>query len=247
MPHDRTCSRTGQLASRFRISIGGCTRPRCSGATLLRGIVSARRVGARKCVHPDDHGLPVNPRFRPHTLGVDDGPFEKRQPGPVPIIGVAMEGHDVIESVALGAFPVDGEGVTEYLAAWIGGLRTRPMLQAVILGGITVAGLGLIDLTALSERLGLPVLVVTRHDPAGSDLVDALRAAGLSHRVSVLERTPRAYGVGSGLYLAHAGTTRVEAEQLVLATLGKARVPEPLRVAHLIGQAIVLRESRGRV
>src|SRR5438093_4405087 len=110
---------------------------------------------------------------RPHTIGVDDAPFDKRQPGPVPIVGVAMEGHDVIESVALGEFPVDGEGVTEYLAGWIGGLRTRPMLQAVILGGITVAGLGLIDLTGLSERLALPVLVVTRHNPAGSDLVDA--------------------------------------------------------------------------
>jgi endonuclease V-like protein UPF0215 family len=189
----------------------------------------------------------VNPRFRPHTFGVDDAPFDKRQREPVPIVGVMMEGQDVLESVALGQFPVDGEGATEYLAGWISGLRTRPMLQAVILGGITMAGLGLVEISALSEQLALPVLVVTRHNPAGSDLADALRAAGLSHRLPALERTPRAYGVGAGLYLAHAGATRIEAEELVLATVGKARVPEPLRVAHLIGQAIVLRESRGRV
>jgi hypothetical protein len=63
----------------------------------------------------------------------------------------------------------------------------------------------------------------------------------------VLERIPRAYGVAEGLYLAHAGAPRLEAERLVTATLAKARLPEPLRVAHLIGQAIVLRESRGRV
>jgi endonuclease V-like protein UPF0215 family len=158
-----------------------------------------------------------------------------------------MEGQDVVEAVALSQFPVDGEGVTEYLATWIGGLRTRPMLQAVILGGITIAGLGLVEITSLSERLALPVLVVTRHNPVSSDLADALRAAGLSHRLAVLERTPRAYGVRAGLYLAHAGASRVEAEELVLATVGKARMPEPLRVAHLIGQAIVLRESRERV
>jgi uncharacterized protein len=184
---------------------------------------------------------------RPHTIGVDDAPFDKRQPGPVPIVGVAMEGHEVIESVALGEFPVDGEGATEYLATWIGGLRSRPMLQAVILGGITIAGLGVVDVTALSELLGVPVLVVTRHDPGRSDLADALRAAGLSHRLQILDRIPRAYGVGAGLYLAHAGASRVEAERLALATLGKAQLPEPLRVAHLIGQAIVLRQSRGRV
>jgi endonuclease V-like protein UPF0215 family len=180
-------------------------------------------------------------------LGVDDAPFDKRQPGPVPIVAVAMEGHDVVESIAMGQFPVDGDGATDYLGTWIAGLRARPMLQAVVLGGITIAGLGIIDVMALAERLGLAVLVVTRHNPARSELADALRVAGLSDRLALLERIPRAYGVGEGLYLAHAGVPRVEAERLLAATLGKARLPEPLRVAHLIGQAIVLRESRGRV
>ncbi|MGH7534941.1 MAG: DUF99 family protein, partial [Gemmatimonadales bacterium] len=189
----------------------------------------------------------MNRPSRPHILGVDDAPFDKRQPDPVPIVGVAMEGPDVIESVALGQFPVDGEGATEYLATWIAGLRARPMLQAVILGGITIAGLGIVDLMALAERLGLPALVVTRHNPAGSDLADALRAAGLHHRLALVERTPRAYGIAEGLYLAHAGAPRVEAEPLVMATLAKARLPEPLRVAHLIGQALVLRESRAGI
>jgi endonuclease V-like protein UPF0215 family len=191
----------------------------------------------------------VTKRFasRPHVLGVDDAPFEKRQARPVPIIAVTMEGNDLVESIAIGEFPVDGEGATEYLADWIGGLRTRAMLQAVILGGVTLAGLGIVDVTALAERLRLPVLVVTRHNPSGSELADALRAAGLSDRLAVLERIPRAFGVAEGLYLSHAGATRVDAEGLVRATLAKARLPEPLRVAHLIGQALVLRESRGRV
>lgn len=184
---------------------------------------------------------------RPHTLGVDDAPFDKRQTGPVPIVGVTMECNDLIESVALGEFPVDGDGATEYLATWIGRLRSRPMLQAVILGGITIAGLGIVDVITLAERLGLAVLVVTRHNPARSELADALEAAGLHDRIHVLERIPRAYGAGEGLYLAHAGASRVEAERLLSATLGKSRLPEPLRVAHLIGQAMVLRESRGRV
>jgi endonuclease V-like protein UPF0215 family len=73
-------------------------------------------------------------------------------------------------TVALGELPVDGEGATEYVVSWIGGLRSRPALQTVILD-----------------------------------------------------------------------------ERLVKATLAKSRLPEPLRLAHLIGQAIVLRESRGHV
>jgi endonuclease V-like protein UPF0215 family len=178
---------------------------------------------------------------------VDDAPFDKGQTTPVPIVGVTMEGADRIESIALGQFPVDGEDVTGYLAAWIGGLRSRPALQGVILGGITVAGLAVVDVVDLAERLRLPVLIVTRRNPVGSDLADALRSAGLDHRLLLLERVPRAFGVGDGLYLAHAGTSRADAERLVLSSIAKSRLPEPLRVAHLIGQAIVLRESRGRV
>jgi uncharacterized protein len=189
----------------------------------------------------------VHPHSRPHILGIDDAPFDKRQSGPVPVIGVVMEGPDRVESVALGEFAVDGEDATEYLVSWIGGLRARPTLQAVIFGGITIAGLGIVDITALAERLALPALVVTRHNPIGSELAAALRAAGLSHRLHLLERIPRAFGAGEGLYLAHAGASRVEAERLIMATIAKARLPEPLRLAHLIGQAIVLGESRGRV
>jgi uncharacterized protein len=162
-------------------------------------------------------------------------------------VGVIMEGADRIESVAMGEFPVDGEDVTGYLANWISGLRTRPALQGVILGGITVAGLAVVDVAGLAERVELPVLVVTRRNPVASELADALRSAGLDHRLALLERVPRAFGVGAGLYLAHAGTSRGEAERLVLSSIAKSRLPEPLRVAHLIGQAIVLRESRGRV
>jgi uncharacterized protein len=184
---------------------------------------------------------------RPHLLGIDDAPFDKHQTAPVPIVGVVMEGGDRIEAVALGRFPVDGDHATGYLAGWIAGLRTRRGLQGVILGGITVAGLGIVDVVDLAERLMLPVLVVTRRNPLGSDLADALRAAGLEHRLPLLQRVPRAFGLGEGLYLAHAGTTRVRAEELVRASLAKSRLPEPLRVAHLIGQGIVLGESRGRV
>jgi endonuclease V-like protein UPF0215 family len=178
---------------------------------------------------------------------VDDAPFDKRQTSPVPIVGVVMEGADRIESVAMGRFPVDGEDVTGYLAGWIGGLRTRRALQGVILGGITMAGLAVVDVVGLAGRLGLPVLVVARRNPVASELAEALRAAGLDHRLELLDRVPRAFGVGEGLYLAHAGTSRVEAERLVRSSVAKSRLPEPLRVAHLIGQAIVLGESRGRV
>lgn len=165
----------------------------------------------------------------------------------MPIVGVMMEGATVVESVALGAFPVDGSGATAYLSQWISHFKFFPAVQAVILGGVTIAGLGIVDVECLAQELDRPVLVVTRHHPSGSDLERALRAAGLTDRLEVLRRSPPAVRIAEGLYLAAAGATAAEATQLVALSVGKARVPEPLRVAHLIARALVLGESRGRV
>jgi len=183
---------------------------------------------------------------RPHVLGIDDGPFEKGQPQNVPLVGVTMEGADLVEGVATASFGVDAAGVTDFLCSWVRGLRGFGALQAMTLGGITIAGLAVVDVSRLARELGLPVLVVTRRDPRSSRLSEALRAAGLSDRVPLVAAAPPAQPLESGLFLAVAGTDGATGDRLVRATLRKALLPEPLRLAHLIARAIVTGESRGR-
>ena len=183
---------------------------------------------------------------RPHVLGIDDGPFEKGQDRKVPIVAVMMECGDLCEGVAITEFPVDGAGATEFLTDWIESLRLRPTLQGIVLGGITIAGLGVIDIRALAKGLEVPVLVVTRRDPANHRLDQALEASGLTERLAVVNQTPPAFEAEPGLFIAHTGADRDEAEALLRATLRKSKFPEPLRVAHLIARALVSGESRGR-
>ncbi len=183
---------------------------------------------------------------RPHVLGIDDGPFEKHVSHTVPIVGVTMEGSDLVEAVATTEFTVDGEGVTEFLAEWIGGLRVLRALQGVFLGGITIAGLAVVDVEELASRLAVPVLVVNRKDPRNHRLAEALQAAGLRHRLAIVERAPEAFPVEDRLFAAQAGADREIAAELVRATRRKSELPEPLRLAHLIARAIVTGESRGR-
>ncbi|MBM3320511.1 MAG: DUF99 family protein [Candidatus Eisenbacteria bacterium] len=185
-------------------------------------------------------------RKTPRVLGVDDGPFRKGQKDSVPIVGVVMEGSLLVEGVAIGSFPVDGDGATEYLSEWIGAMRWAPALQAVLLGGVTLAGLGLVDIEELSRRLGVPVLSTTRRETGTSALGDALRAAGLSERLPLLDRIPPCREVRSGLFVTHAGTTAGDADAIVFSTLGLSNIPEPIRIAHLIGAALERGASRGR-
>ena len=183
---------------------------------------------------------------RPHLLGIDDGPFEKGRDECAPVVGVLMEGPDLVEAVALTEFPLDGAQPAEFLADWVAGLRCASGLHGIVLGGITIAGLGIVDIELLSGKLNLPVMIVNRHAPTNDRLNHALEAAGLAERVAIVERAPGAWELDRGLWVAHVGTSRVEAERLLKAARGKSLLPEPLRLAHLIGAAVATGQSRGR-
>ncbi len=183
---------------------------------------------------------------RPHLLGLDDGPVSKGSADGVVVVAVVMEGGDLVEGVAVTRFPVDGSDATSFLAEWIGGLRFRPALQGILLGGITIAGLGVVDLVELSERTDIPVISVNRRDPRDHQLERALRAAGLEDRLSIVERSPEAIRPGTRVYLSCAGTTPEKAAELLRSCTRKSDLPEPLRVAHLIARAVTTGQSRGR-
>jgi uncharacterized protein len=185
--------------------------------------------------------------MRFHVLGIDDAPFDKRQTRPVRIVAVLMEGNDLVEGMAVAEFPVDGADATGFLAGWIKTMRWEAALHGVVLGGITLAGLGLVDIEDLAERLGIPVLAVTRRATAKSRVGEALIAADLADRLPIVQRSPTAIRVQPGLHLAFAGTDRQHAIALIESTLHKSRMPEPLRLAHLIGSALAHGQSRGRV
>ena len=183
----------------------------------------------------------------PHVLGIDDAPFRKTQAHEVPVVGVVMEGAALVEGVALTSFPVDGAGATAFFADWIRDLRWHASLQAVVLGGITICGLGVVDLPELAVRTGVPAIAVTRKSPSVGELEGALEAAGLADRLPILERCPPDRRLRRGLYVRSAGVDEEAADALVRATLSKGLMPQPLRVAHLIGAALVTGSSRGKV
>lgn len=185
-------------------------------------------------------------KYKPHVLGIDDGPFEKGYSLSTPIVGVMMEGAALIEAVVVTQFAIDGDQVTDFVGDWICRARFAPALQAVIFGGVTIAGLAVIDIEALSGRLNTPVIVVNRKDRTNHRLEHAFQAAGLADRLRIVERMPAPFRVAEGLYAAAAGIEQGAAVRLIKATLAKSELPEPLRVAHLIATAVVKGESRGR-
>jgi endonuclease V-like protein UPF0215 family len=183
----------------------------------------------------------------PHLLGIDDGPFTKGKQSEAPLVGVMMEGHALVEGVSMSSFPVDGAYLTRHYAEWIRGMKWFPSLQGVVCAGITAAGLGIIDIESLHRKLDLPVISVTRSPTTGQELIKALTSAGYEDRIPIVEKTPPSQKMKSGIHLTCSGVDFNEAQQLITLSLNKSTLPEPIRIAHLIGAAITYSESKGNV
>ncbi len=183
----------------------------------------------------------------PHLLGIDDGPFTKGKQSEAPLVGVMMEGHALVEGVSMSSFPIDGAHLTRHYAEWICDMKWFPSLQGIVCAGITAAGLGIMDIESLHRQLDLPVISVTRSPTTDRELIKALTSAGYEDRIPIVEKTPASQKMKSGLHLTCAGVDFNEARQLISLSLNKSSMPEPIRIAHLIGAAVACGESRGNV
>lgn len=170
---------------------------------------------------------------QPTVIGVDDGPATD---GTAPLAGVVCIG-DRMEGLVWTEVTRDGRDATGRLLAAIEG-KFRPQLHAVLTDGISVAGLNLLDLHALHDALGIPCIAVLRRPPDLAAFRRALRAAGLADQLPLVDRAGPVHSLGAASFQV-VGAAPETAGLLLDRLTRKGRVPEPLRLAHLIAGAVV--------
>ena len=152
---------------------------------------------------------------------------------------------DKLAFFAFDLLEIDGADATTRLAEWVNGSRFRPLLRAILLDGITIAGLSVVDLPKLSDKTGLPVIAVTRKEPDPKDLSMALESAGFFERLESVRRAGQS-GRFRDVSFSCAGIADSEVDRLLANQVGKSKMPECLRLAHLIAGGVTRGESRGR-
>jgi len=182
---------------------------------------------------------------RQHILSLDDAPFDKFREKDAWVIGVVTAGPSLLEGVMTTRVPVDGEGITRLLSVWIRECRFFRSLRAILFEGITMAGLSVIDLPELHESTGLPVISVHRKIPEPGRLEETLTQLGFKERLRAVAAAGPFHPFGSIAFTC-AGATTEEATAILSACRGRSFLPEGIRMAHLIGQALILGESKGR-
>jgi uncharacterized protein len=185
-------------------------------------------------------------RVLSQVVGFDDAPFDRAHRGDVLVVGAVFAGQR-FDGVLSTRVRRDGANATGHLADCLAASRYRPQLQAILLQGIALAGFNVVDLPGLHRRTGLPVLVVARRAP---DLA-AIRAA-LLDRVPGGRRKWRLIEAAgpmepmSGVHVQRCGLSPDDAQDLLAGLQLHGRLPEPLRVAHLIAGGVTTGESRHR-
>ncbi|MDE1820070.1 MAG: DUF99 family protein [Euryarchaeota archaeon] len=202
----------------------------------MDGDASPARSGARP--------LPKrSPAAKPHprVYAFDDAPFAFEQER-TPVVGLVVVLPSYVEGVLRDEVMVDGPDATEVLLRMVGSSSHRAATRAIMLGGITLGGFNMVDLTRLNEASGLPVLTVTRAAPDFDAMERALRKY-LPDRPELL-RLLRAHPLFTvpmrprPLWVAVVGMPKEEATRLVLRSIVRGSYPEPLRLAHLFASAI---------
>ena len=181
-----------------------------------------------------------------HVIGFDDAPFRRDHRGDVLLVGAVFAGTR-LDGVVSGRVRRDGINSTRTVARLVRDSRFAGHAQAVLLQGLAFAGFNVVDLHGLHAALGLPVMAVARQAP---DLA-AIRRALLEHVPGGARKWRLIEKAGpmepmAGVYVQRAGIEPATAERLLHATAVHGRLPEPLRVAHLIAGGIGSGESRHR-
>jgi uncharacterized protein len=181
----------------------------------------------------------------PRVVGFDDAPFSRRPGAVVPLVGTVCSGTR-FEGLVWGRVRKDGWNATDEVCRLLVRGKFLPQLHLVLLDGIAFGGFNVVDLPRLAERLGKPCVAVMRRMPDLEAVERALRhLPRAERRLELLRRAGPIHQLGGFTFQVQGAEPAWVAEALKRLT-DRGRVPEALRLAHLIGSAVVTGESSKR-
>ncbi|MBI5398650.1 DUF99 family protein [Candidatus Woesearchaeota archaeon] len=179
------------------------------------------------------------------VVGFDDAPFRKNKDKKTWVIGTVTRGGDQVDGFMSFQVNVDGDEATDSLIECVNRSRFKHQLQCIFLDGIAVGGFNLIDVQKLSLKTGLPVINVMRDYPDFEKMKSAMQKIGRLDKWEFIERAGLVSKV-ENLYVQSVGIRKDRIAPLLKIVCTHSFIPEPIRLSHLIGAALVLGESKGK-
>jgi len=184
----------------------------------------------------------IKPEIR--VLGVDDGVFVPHKKGMVDIIGVVYRGGYWLDGVMRTEIELDGMDATEKIAQMILDSPHYKQLRVIMLNGITFAGFNVVDIKQLYEKVGLPVIAVSREKPDLKKIKKALENLPFfKERWKAIEKAGKTLKMhtrndSESILVKYVGISKKDVEKILKVTCMQSNIPEALRVAHIIASGL---------
>jgi len=175
-----------------------------------------------------------------HCIALDDAPFPRSHRGDVPIVGIACSNLRV-EGVLRSKVRRDGADSTRAIAEMVRSSRFFAHNRLVLMEGIAVAGFNVVDIHGLSKDLGMAVLVVSKKNPNLEAIEIALleRVRGGKRKWRLIQEAGPMEPM-ENLFVQRAGISVDETKNVLSRLAVFGRLPEPVRLAHLVASALAL-------
>ncbi|MFW6038465.1 MAG: DUF99 family protein [Candidatus Saliniplasma sp.] len=183
------------------------------------------------------------------VLGIDDAPFEFEDED-VLVVGSIVRAPNYLEGILSTKVTVDGTDATEKLLSMIKTSRFVDQPYMILTDGAALGGFNLVDLKRLWEGTGIPAVSISRDKPDFEGIKEAMKehlsdwefkyekiSAGRMYRVET-EHKP--------IFVQVEGIDISEVERIIKLFTIRGRIPEPIRISHIVASGIVRGESRGK-
>ncbi|HIJ98225.1 TPA: DUF99 family protein [archaeon] len=182
-------------------------------------------------------------------LGIDDGPFKRGDRNTI-LVGTVFRSGFWLDGILTTKIKVDGHDSTKKIIEMVNKSRHKAQLRVIMLDGLTFGGMNFADIQKINEKTELPVIVVNRKKPRFEMIKNALKHfKDAGKRWRLVEKAGEMHQVNVGnhnLFVQTAGIKLEDAQKILKLSCTRAKIPEPLRVAHLIAGGLISGESRGR-
>lgn len=187
--------------------------------------------------------LQMNKTIR--VIGFDDAPFKKERGSMVNVSGIICS-QTRFEGMLWGTATKDGLDATDTIIDLLQNSKFLDQISVVLTDGIAIGGFNIIDLNKLAETLDRPCIAVMRKQP---DLVAIDRALqhfdDYEYRKQLIQKAGEIYQ-HHPFYYQIAGCDADIAGKTLERLTDTGNVPEALRLAHLIGSAVMTGQSSQR-
>ncbi len=189
----------------------------------------------------------MKPQVR--VLGIDDASFEFGDEK-TRVIGVVMRCPAYVEGVMMSEITIDGMDSTEVLIKMVNDSRYKRQLRLIMIDGAALGGFNVVDIDRVWKETGIPVATITRDKPNFREIEKALKAhfPDWEERLNLMRagNLTKLETEVKPVWVDSVGIEPGKLQETIAHATVRGALPEAIRLAHLIGTAMVKGESHGR-